>query len=316
MATCSCDGVVDPEERTAAAATRPDPGGGVPRKLVSHRLRGFGRYENCRTALERALATPVPCLEIDTRVAADGRIFVYHNPRPRSEHGDRPRFARHDSSVLRRVRYPCGEELLELDEAFGLFARRRYPGQRLCIDMKDCGFEGAHIALAARHGVESSITWMAWVPESLARLRALGTTAPLLLAHCNLMRLAALGEWFDLACNRIHLKMLNVVLRGAGHARQFPGFAHGFQHGLVCARLPAGVEDLLAASGGGICVHYTLVSDTLRRYCRAAGLQLWVWRAGTPASFARFALDAAIDMIFCDDAPGVLREATKPVAVT
>ena len=231
---------------------------------------------------------------------------MYHNPRPRSEHGCRPRFARHDSAVVRRIRYPSGEGLLELDDALAIFAARRFTAQRLCLDVKDAGFEEAHITLARRHGVEASIIWMSWVPESLARLRQLGASGPLVLAHCNLLRFWSLGDWLDAACARLELRMSHIVLRGARHAHRLPQRAHGFQHGLLCARLPATVERLLVESGGGVCVHRSLLSGALQRYCRDTGLQLWVFRASTPAAYTRFAIDRGIDMVFCDDAPGVL----------
>ncbi len=82
-----------------------------------------------------------------------------------------------------------------------------------------------------------------------------------------------------------------------------------FQHSLVCTRLPADLERLLARSGGGVCVHRGLVSERLGSYCREAGLQLWVYRVATAAGYARYAADEGVSRVCCDDAPAVLQAA-------
>ena len=307
-------------ERTRGTPGEPDAPGGAegpaagPRaldcsKLISHRLRGFGRYENCRSALRRACASTVPCLEIDTRVAADGRIFVYHDPRGRRSLSGRPHIARVPGESVRETRYLSGETMLELDEALHIFLGRRVHDQRLCIDIKDCGFEAEHVRLVDRFGLAGRTSWLSWVPSSLERLHRLGATGPLVLAHCNLMRLSAMGHWLHGALAQVDVRLLHLVLRGVGRAPSMPGNAHGFQHGLVCTRLPADVERLLARSGGGICVHRSLVSHRLAQYCRDAGLQLWVYRVATAGGYVRFAANDAVNGIICDDAPGVLRAA-------
>lgn len=284
---------------------RPAPS--MERKLVSHRLRGFGSYDNGRTSLERACASAVPYLEIDTRVAADGHIFVYHNPWVSSPLSIRAHFARTPGRVVRRARYPSGETLLEFDEAVEIFSRRSRVDQRLCVDMKDFGFEEDHLAVVERHGVADRVTWLSWVPRSLRRLRALGARGPLMLAHCNLTRFASLGRWIESACAGRTIQLSHVVLFGSAEERAIAGvFAHGFQHGLLASRLPAALERFLAEVGGGVCVNRHLVGEDLLRYCRAAGLELWVFRAKNAAAYRRYAALDAVSLVFCDDAPAVL----------
>lgn len=295
----------------ANARLRWRPEGGRPldcTKLVSHRLRGFGPDENCRSALERACQSAAPCLEIDTRVAADGRIFVYHNPRGRRDLTGRPHFARLDGARVGATRYPSGEPLLDLEEALSIFRGRRHERQRLCIDMKDCGFEREHVRLVERYGLVDRTSWMSWVPSSLKRLHRLGAR-PLVLAYCNLMRLSIMGQWLHDSLARLDVRLLHLVLRGAERAGAEPGHAHGFQHGLVCAELPPELAALLRESGGGICVHRSLLSDRLVGYCRDAGLQLWLFRVGTVAAYARIAANAGVHAVFCDVAPAVLQAA-------
>jgi glycerophosphoryl diester phosphodiesterase len=280
-------------------------------KLVSHRLRGFGRYENCGSALRRACRSDVPLLEVDTRVAADGRIFVHHNPRGRYHLSARPDFSRMDGAALRRVRYPSGEPLLELDECLRIFTDRRDRHQRLCIDMKDVGFERQHLQLAERYGVAERICWMSWVPWSLVQLHRLNAPGPLILAHCNLARFGAAGRWLEAAFARSTVRVARLVLRGVAlQDAAIAGFDHGFQHGLVCAQVPRSIHGLLRDSGGGVCIHRTLLHQQLIDDCRAAGLALWVFRVRTAAGFHRMARHPGISAVFCDDAPSVLRAAT------
>jgi glycerophosphoryl diester phosphodiesterase len=277
------------------------------RKLVSHRLRGFGRYENSRSSLERACASSAPYLEIDTRVTADGHIFVYHNPRASAPLSARGYFAETPGRLVRRAHYPSGEAVLEFEHAVEIFSRRGSAAQRLCVDMKDFGFEREHLAIVDQFGVGDRICWISWLPRSLQRLRAFGASGPLILAHCNLIRLATLGRWIESACARRAIQLSHVVLFGAAHERAIPlAFAHGFQHGLLASRLPSSLERLLADSGGGVCVNRLLLSEQLVRYCRAAGLQLWVFRVRTVAAFQRYASLDAVDVVFSDDAPAVL----------
>jgi len=286
------------------------------RKLISHRVRGFGQYENCRTALRRACRSAVPILEVDTRVAADGRIFVYHNPRGRYHLSERPDFSRMDGAALRRVRYPSGETLLELDECLRIFAARHDPAQRLCIDMKDVGFERQHLELAQRHGVAEQLSWMSWVPHSLRQLRQLGAPGPLILAHCNLARFGTPGRWLEAAMARRTVRIARLVLRGidAEH-RPSAALHHGFQHGMLCTQLRPDLEALLRQSGGGVCVYRGLFSNGVAASCRSAGLALWVFRVRTAGGFRRLARHPGISAVFCDDAPGVLRMRSAPDAL-
>lgn len=276
-------------------------------KLVSHRLRGYGPTENGRTALVSACASPVPWLEIDTRVARDGSIFVHHNPRARTHPSDRPYFAAVDGAAVRRLRYHTGEPLLELDECLRVFRERSHATQRLCVDMKDFGYEKDHVEIVRRHGLDDRVAWLSWIPLSLSRLRDAGARGPLVLAHCNLARLRTAGSLVEAAFARTSLRVSRLVLRGVRQEAPPVSLEIGFQHGMICARLPDTVERILLGSRGGICVHRSLVSRPLLRYCRSSGLQLWVFKVATVSAYARYAALDEVSTVFCDDAPAVLR---------
>jgi hypothetical protein len=276
-------------------------------KLVSHRLRGYGPTENGRSALVSACSSPVPWLEVDTRVARDGSIFVHHNPRARTHPFDRPYFASVDGAAIRKLRYQTGESLLELDDCLRLFREQSHATQRLCIDMKDFGYEKEHVAIVRRHGLDDRVAWLSWIPLSLSRIREAGATGPLVLAHCNLAGFGAAGSFVEAAFASASVRVSRLVLRGVRQEAPPVSLGLGFQHGMICTRLPERVERLLRESGGGVCVHRSLVSRPLMQYCRSSGLQLWVFKVATVSAYARYAAHEDVSIVFCDDAPAVLR---------
>ena len=89
-------------------------------KLLSHRLRGFSTIELSPTAMQNACETDVPYLEVDTRVSADGKIYLFHEPVFTNGRVGHP-FASTPSEVLDRFAYPGGEKLLSLELALKIF---------------------------------------------------------------------------------------------------------------------------------------------------------------------------------------------------
>src|SRR5262249_37911594 len=210
----------------------------------------------------------------------------------------RPRFAHSHPRMLESARYQSGDALLDLEAALDIFANRRYPWQQLALDLKDFGFERHHVELVTAAGLDRETAWMSWIPQSLVALREAGATGPLILAHCNLSRFGPLGAICEAAVSRAELRLGPLVIRGRDRVwAASRTVAHGFQHGLVCARLPDSVERFLAANGGGICLNSILIDDSVMRYCQDAGLRLWVYRVTTVRGFARYASFRPIERV-------------------
>jgi len=281
-------------------------------KLLSHRARGFGRFENARAAFVAACASEVPFLEVDTRVSSDGVVFVYHDA---SFHlpgvRDIP-FATTPASSLRAVLYPDGEPLLLLENALESFAKLARRPQKLCIDIKDFGFEANHLKLVRDAGLETRVCFVSWVPQTILRLRELGTSAPLILSYRSVLDFGILGNVIDRCVAGHRLRTRGFVTLGSKTTTEPLGdLSHGFEHALWCRNLPRPLLTALQESRGGVCVSRSFIGPRLSRYCREANIQLWVYSVRTTAEFNRYAMQPDIDVVFCDDAPRVWREITN-----
>ena len=290
-------------------------GNGIPKQLahlLSHRLRGFPGVEHSRRALERAIRVPVPFLEIDTRVSADGVVYVYHNVQTSSDVGSKLRFSETPSPSLDALRYTTGGSLLTLQEALALFKGRSYQDQKLCIDIKDFGFEEEHLRLVREAGVEDDIVFVSWIPQSLLRLHDLGAPNPLVLSHWNLHAWGKAGALLAHALRDQQLRLHHYVVLGARQVTTDLGnLDHGYQHTLVCRDVPPPIRRILASSGGGICIHRSLVGDAVISYWQDQALQLWIFSVDTAKEYLRYARRPGTDVIFCDDTPAVLEALGK-----
>ncbi len=277
-------------------------------KLLSHRLRGFSDIEHSVSALKNACASDVPYLEIDTRVSADGSMYVFHDPVFKGGDVALP-FATTSSDVFNQATYPNGEYLLSLKKALEIFLQRRVRSQKLCIDIKDFGFEDGHLELVRNFDLESHVCFVSWIPQSLSKLHTLGTICPLVLSHWNIHRFATLGKFLTKVMNRHILSFKNYVLMGRSQALTNLGsFVQGYQHTLIAQELPSELEGLLASSRGGICVHHMLLSRSLLKYCRRKNLQLWIFKVDTTLDYLKYARIPDIDVVFCDNAPTVMAD--------
>jgi glycerophosphoryl diester phosphodiesterase len=277
-------------------------------KLLSHRLRGFGPCEHSPAAMIAACASESAFLEVDIRASRDGELFLWHDHRTGTLGDIDLPFATTDAKDLSRVRHRNGEAILGLREALQLFSTSR-PGQKLCLDIKDFGFEERCLQLVREAKLESRVCFVSWTPQTLLRLWELQTSAPLMLACCNLLPLGPAGRAIDylLADRRVRLGWLVMLGRNSASSPLGP-LAHGFQHGFFCREIPAPLLNVLAKSGGGLCVHRWLARGGLTEYCRNSGLQLWVFSTQTTRKYLRYASNPGIDVIFCDDALAVITD--------
>ena len=275
-------------------------------KLLSHRLRGFGAPENSQAAMEAACAAGIPYLEIDTRVADDRTIYVSHDPRTDAV-SDAPGSGASDASRDRLTPAKSGA-MFELQDALRIFSSRSQAQQRLCIDIKDYGWEEAHLDLVRAAGVEQRVCFISWIPQTILRLHALGTKSPLILSYFELGRFGAVGRVADRIFRNRCIRIGSWVLMGDGRYGDASGEnVCGFNYGLCSSGLPSGLVRVLRESGGGICVQRHLVSQALIRRCEEQGLQLWTFSVRSLSQFLHDAQQPGIDVVFCDEAGGVVR---------
>jgi glycerophosphoryl diester phosphodiesterase len=285
-----------------------DPGS----KVLSHRLRGFGQFEHTPEALQRALASAVRSVEIDTRVSRDGEIFVFHDRVAETIVHPRTVFAETPASEIAKARFSNGEPLMTLRRLIEIFVAQSRPDQRLCVDIKDAGFEAQHLALIRDHGLEARVAFVSWIPQVLLRLAELETQAPLVFSHVNLLRWGPLGSCAISLTSRMLRPFGSHCLVGINRVSEPLGMlSRGYQHLTIAGQISGSLLHCLRASGGGICVDKAQNCDALRRFCRTQGLQLWLFSVRTPDGYLRLAAHDEVQLVFCDDAALVLSELSQ-----
>ena len=285
-------------------------------KLLSHRLRGFDRFEHSPEAMRKACVSDATYLEVDTRCSADGEVFIYHDRTTGSEVNRQVAFHEETSSVLRQLYFHDGQPLLTLSEALSIFSNRKRLDQTLCIDIKDYGFEGDHLNIVKEHGLEERVCFVSWIPQTILRLDGLGTTAPLILSHWNVFRMSPVNKAVSILFKNMQLKLSHFVIMGRNKCEQLPIKYHrGIQHCLVTDALPKRVLSCLKAHNGGICIPKRLAGERVKQYCSHNEIQLWVYSSGNLKDFTRYASDSFVDVVFCDDTPPILHGISEVAGV-
>jgi glycerophosphoryl diester phosphodiesterase len=282
-------------------------------KLLSHRLRGFSPVEHSFSALVEACKSNAPYLEVDTRVTKDGEIYLYHDAQPGKliDVDNRPamnrRFIEMDSHIVDTLRYANGEPILSLRKALRYFKKFSKIHQRLCIDIKDYGFEKEHLNIVKQHGLQEKVCFVSWIPQTIMSLYEFTSDIPLILSHLNITRLGAFGRILSFGMRRIRFAVGPFAILGSERGTDsISPYATGFQHGYVTGKLPEQFVYLLRDSGGGICVHKEAVCSQLITYCRQNEIGLWIFSVQTKQEYLKYAEVPGIDVIFCDDANAVL----------
>lgn len=271
-------------------------------KMLSHRLRGYSEYEHSPSALKKACDAPVGYLEVDVRASSDGEFFLHHNPNTGEDFSADLGFSKTTSKVLKKIQFKNGEKLLTLEAALTIFLKRKHKAQRICLDIKDFGYEDKYLELVRRFKIENNVVFVSWIPQTLIRLSELGTTAPLILSHWNSLKFGLIGRLFSsLLSNTIFTLSKYVFLGKNKYHTDLIGRSLGYQYAILLHEIPAVLLRILSVNGGGICVHKSLACPRLNRYCRQNHLALWIFSVSGSKEFYRYANEFHADVIFCDD---------------
>ena len=152
-------------------------------KLLSHRVRGYASVEHCLTGLRRAVKSRVAYIEVDTRVSSDRKIYLHHDPATDATVTPSVTFNTSPSSIVDKCKYNNGDRILSLVDALECIKSEPSFKGTFCIDIKDYGYEREHLDTVRSAGMEHQVAWVSWIPQSLLRLRDLGTTAPIVFSH-------------------------------------------------------------------------------------------------------------------------------------
>jgi hypothetical protein len=271
-------------------------------------VRGFGDIENSLSAFEKACSSQVPYLEVDTRVSLDGEIYISHSPIIRNQNIGRYRFKETESSFIDKLRYINGEPPLTLKNALKLFKGRKYGHQKLCIDIKDYGFEKEHFEMVKKAYLEDHVYFISWIPQTLIRLYELGGRMPLILSHWNIIKLGAIGSFISKVVDEKIIRFSSFVIIGERSiSKPLGSLEQGFQHTLICQRLPNDILNILLSTKGGICIHCSMLGDKVLEYCRENNLRLWIFSVDKVKDYVKYASNTFIDVIFCENADFIFK---------
>ncbi len=150
-------------------------------QLVSHRFRGFSKFENTIEGLVSALDFGAAQVEFDIRVTRCGTPIIYHDEAAVAPDGQTYKICEimaHDLKDLGGVfaLMPTFEVLLAVAAAHTNKAR-------LLIDIKDAGFEDMLVALSKIFRIEDRVIWVSWLPETLYAIHDLMPDAELTFSH-------------------------------------------------------------------------------------------------------------------------------------
>jgi glycerophosphoryl diester phosphodiesterase len=267
-------------------------------KLLSHRGRGFGYPEATLEAVRQSLKSGIRYLELDTRVDSDKVIYCYHHSRLLTWTG-LPLLRDLAGDVVAR------EGILRLDEALDAVAKVIAPDQRLCLDIKDCGFEQDHVDLVEHYDLAGNTVFISWIPQTLQRLHEISSIFPLILGHINLQFLRIGSDLVERLIGERELRLFDFILLGPRSLTRTMAHTVGFQHGLLCAELPEPYIRLLQDSGGGICVPHICLCDRLDAWCVSHHLRQWVFTVNNETRYGQLVDRKAIDVVFTDDPIGI-----------
>ena len=262
-------------------------------KLLSHRARGFGHAESSLAAIKAAVLSGVPYLELDTRVNGAGKIYCYHHSRIRV------------GTAIKRLQDTTAEELdrkniASLKSVLQLVSEHIQPFQKLCIDIKDFGFEQQHLDLVEQYDLMPQSVFISWIPQSLVALHRLVPGCSLILSHINLAFSPLLTTIAKGLLGNKEIRLLDFVVMAQSGADHELKHQVGFQHGLFVDYLPDDLVDILKASGGGICVPKFSLNVRLDSWCQDNNLQQWVFTVNDSRVFHALSENPSVDVIFTD----------------
>lgn len=220
--------------------------------LISHRFRGFSKYENTIDGLNAALSIGVKIIEFDIRVAGCGTPIIYHDEAAPDKTGRPRHLAHHKASDFAAL----GANFSHMPTADTLFAAiAAHPNKdcKLLIDIKDGGFEEAINALVHFHRLQNRAVYVSWVPNVLYAMHDIAPSIPLCLSHWCQKPNAAIR-----AKHKVHAAK-------DGHIPRLPDeYIHGERSGwFIDGPLSGDLRDILIASKGSVCVPQAMVTRDL-----------------------------------------------------
>ena len=270
-------------------------------KILSHRLRGFDNFEHTEKAIKEAVKSDILYLEIDTRVSKDNVIFVYHDAIYETIDKIEINITKTKSNIIYQNLHQLGDKLLTLDRLLEIFSTRENKEQKLCIDIKDYGYEKEHLQLVQKYDLIDSIIWVSWIPQTLLVLHKLVPTMPKVLSFMPLQKFGIIGSIFE-KISIIKIPFINIVVMGKKYFNtdlKKKNFAVGFQHAYLAKELSLELLNILKESNGGICIQKEFFTDEIKRYSKQNHLALLLFSINSKEEYEHYSKYNA-NILFAD----------------
>ncbi len=154
-------------------------------KIVSHRFRGFGEFENSPDAFNNALEQGVCAFEFDVRVTKDNALLINHDPFIKLDAKNKVNLTKINSIELYKARGINSNTPLPsyLSELLDLFVSKGKEKSLIFIDVKDFGAEKEIYQLLAERKLIKSTVIVSWLPEVLFAFHKIDKNLPLCFSH-------------------------------------------------------------------------------------------------------------------------------------
>lgn len=260
-------------------------------RLISHRFRGFSKFENTLEGFNAALSFGVQKLEFDIRVAKCGTPMIYHDEYALDRDGRKLAISSAMASNFMSIggtfaRIPTAEAL------FALAAKHPNRTSTLLVDIKDGGFEHEIHALIGLHCLQPRIVYVSWLPEVLYAIHALSPKSPLCLSHwCQA------PDKRTRAIHTVYTAKNGIIPRPASH-----DYVHGHRSGwYVDGPLKGELKDILVKTKGWVCVPQNMVSKSLVHDYQREGIKVSTFSYTDWALLKSDNKDMGIDAYFIDN---------------
>jgi len=270
-------------------------------KFLSHRVRGFDKYDATLMALKKAIKANIKYIEIDVRASKDGILYVYHDPCTGNDTNKTRCFYNTYSDHIKNISYNDGQKILTLEDALIEFKNTKRQDQYLCIDIKDYGYEKKYIQMVRHFELETNVVFISWIPQTLLKLNQFKVKAPLIFSHFNFMNSRYIpSSFFTKVLKNLRINLFNFIIMGQNTYNEPIEPEKGYQHCMLLNEIPKELQLVLSNSKGGICIPKIMIGKKIFNYCNKKSLKLWIFSANTIQEFKTFASNSNIDVIFCN----------------
>lgn len=270
-------------------------------EILSHRLRGFDNFEYTEKAIKKAVKSNVLYLEIDTRVTKNKVIYVYHDAIYTTIDNKKINITKVNSDTINKNIHSNGHQLLTLDRLLEIFATRLNKNQKLCIDIKDYGFEKEHLRLVQKYNLTNNIIWVSWIPQTLSSLHMLTPNSPKVLSFMPLHKFYFLGDILE-KISIIKIPFINIVAMGKKYFDinlSKRSLAIGFQHVYLAKELSIELLNILKESNGGLCIQKEFFTEEIKKYTKQHNLTLLLFSINSKEEYKKYS-KYKVNILFAD----------------